>query len=247
MENPSYIVLSQQMGLRTQMDVIANNLANMNTPAFRSERLLFNQFLTNKAANPGVGGNATRVAFLGVGGTLADVNEGPMETTGNQLDFAIKGSGYFVVNTPDGPRYTRDGHFGLDPQGQIVDRNGFAVLDAGGRPLSVPPGASTIEVTPTGALSSDKGTIGSLQIVKFANDVTLQKAGANLYQTNAPTQPVDTQTSVMQGMVEGSNVQPIIEMTNMIQVQRAYESAQQMLSSEHDRDLKAIETLTKTN
>ncbi len=114
MENPSYIVLSQQMGLRRQMDVIANNLANVNTSAFKAERMLFTELLTGKAGNPGTSGPGARISFLGEAGTLADMREGQLQSTGNQLDFAIHGPGYFSVETPGGPRYTRDGRFELD-------------------------------------------------------------------------------------------------------------------------------------
>ncbi len=247
MENPSYIVLSQQMGLRNKMDVIANNLANINTPGFREERILFNQYLTNKATNPGVRGDGARVSFLGVAGTSIDSSDGPLQTTGSQLDFALKGPGFFVINTPAGQRYTRDGHFGIDGQGRLVNRDGFTVLDSGGQPMNVPQGASTFEITPTGTLTTDKGPVGTLQIVKFDNEAALQKAGAGLYQTDAQSQPVDNNTAVQQGVIEGSNVQPITEVTRMIDVQRSYEAAQQLLSDEHNRDLQAIQILTRTN
>ena len=246
MENPAYVVLSQQTALSKQMDVIANNLANVNTPAFRSQTLLFNEFL-GKATNPGISGTGSRIAFVGLGGTLPDTRPGPIEPTGNQLDFALQGSGYFVVNTPDGPRYTRDGHFGLNGQGQLVNAQGYQVVDPAGRPLTVPQGAANIEVTPNGVLNSDKGQIGSLQIVKFDSDIAMQKIGTDLYQTDAPAQKVDSTTMVKQGMIEGSNVQPIIEVSKMIQVQRAYEAANQMIMNEHDRDIQAIQILTKTS
>ena len=246
MENPAYVVLSQQMALSKQMDVIANNLANVNTPAYRSQTLLFNEFL-GKATNPGISGAGSKIAFVGLGGTLPDIRPGPIEPTSNPLDFALQGRGYFVVNTPDGLRYTRDGHFQINGQGQLVNAAGYQVVDPQGRPLSVPQGAANIEVTPTGTLSSDKGPIGSLQIVKFDSDVAMQRVGTDLYQTDAPSQPVDPTTTVKQGMIEGSNVQPIVEVSKMIQVQRAYEAAQTMISNEHDRDIQAIQVLTKTS
>lgn len=246
MENPAYVVLSQQMALSKQMDVIANNLANVNTPAFRGQTMLFNEFL-GKATNPGITGNGSKIAFVGLGGTMPDIRPGPITPTSNPLDFAIQGRGYFVVNTPDGTRYTRDGHFQINGQGQLVNADGYPVVDPQGRTLSIPQGANNIEVTPTGTLSSDKGPIGSLQIVKFDSDVAMQQVGTDLYQTDAPSQVVDATTSVKQGMIEGSNVQPIVEVTKMIQVQRAYEAAQTMITNEHDRDLQAIQILTKTS
>lgn len=246
MENPSLVVLSQQVALSKQMDVIANNLANVNTPAYRGQTLLFNEFL-GKAANPGIGGNGGKVAFVGLGGTMPDIRPGPMEPTSNPLDFAIQGRGYFTLNTPQGLRYTRDGHFQINGQGQLVNTDGYQVVDTQGRPLTVPPGAANIEITPTGVLNSEKGQIGQMQIVKFDSDVAMQKTGTDLYQTDAPSQPVDATTSVKQAMIEGSNVQPIVEVSKMIQVQRAYQSAQQMIMNEHNRDLQAIQTLTKTS
>lgn len=246
MENPSYIVLSQQMALSKQMDVIANNLANVKTPAYRGETLLFQQFV-GKAANPGITGNGATVSFVGLGGTLPDIRPGPLEPTKNPMDFAIEGRGYFSLNTPDGLRYTRNGHFAINAQDQLVNADGYQVLDTQGRPLTVPQGAANIEVTASGVLSSDKGPIGNLQVVKFDSDVAMQKIGADLYQTDAPSQPVDTTTSVKQGMIEGSNVKPVVEITKMIQVQRAYEAANNMLMAEHDRHLQAIQILTKTS
>jgi flagellar basal-body rod protein FlgF len=247
MENPALIVLSRQSALRSQMDVIANNLANMNTRGFRKEELLFNEFVSPKAGNPGLRGDGVKISFVGLGGTLTDTREGALETTGNQLDLAIQGPGFFTVDGPNGPRYTRDGRFTIDAQGRIVNRDGAAVLDPRGRPLAVPAGASTIEVTGSGQLSSDKGAIGNLQVVKFADELSLQKVGTNQYQTDAAPQPVDGNTIVRQGMLESSNVEPIVEITKMLQVQRAYESASQMVTNEHDRDLKAIDVLTRTS
>jgi flagellar basal-body rod protein FlgF len=246
MENPSYIVLSQQMGLQRNMDVIANNMANANTTGFKAERLMFSEYLSPKAANPGVTGDGARVSFPGLAGTMADTAEGPLQTTGNQLDFAIKGTGFFVVDTPDGQRFTRDGRFELDGQGRIVTKDGYPVLSPQGQPLNVPPGTAKVEATPTGSLSTERGPIGSLQVVKFDNESGLKKAGTNLFETDQAPQAAD-KFSVQQNMVESSNVQPILELTKMIQVQRAYQSAQTILDQEHDRGEKAIQTFTKTN
>lgn len=247
MENPALIVVSRQSALRSQMDVIANNLANLNTRGFRKEELLFSEFVSPKASNPGLRGDGAKVSFVGLGGTLTDTREGALEPTGNQLDMAIQGPGFFVVDSPNGPRYTRDGRFTIDAQGRIVNRDGAAVLDPRGRPLTVPPGATNVEVTAGGQVSSDKGAVGNLQVVKFADELSLQKVGVNQYQTDAAPQAVDGNTQVRQGMLEGSNVEPIIEITKMIQVQRAYEAANQMVNNENDRGLKAIDVLTRTN
>jgi flagellar basal-body rod protein FlgF len=245
MENPSYIVLSQQMGLRRQMDVIANNLANANTHGFKAERLTFTELVTSKAANPGMSGPGAHVSFPTPAGTIADPRDGHLESTGNQLDIGLVGPGYFAIETPGGPRYTRDGHFELDGQGRIVTRDGFALLDRGGSPLVVPPGTDKIEISITGRMTSDKGQIGEIQVVKFESDQALRKIGANLYETDAPPQPIDAETRVKQGMVEASNVQAIFEITNMIDLQRRYQASQRMIEAEHERARSAIQKLTR--
>lgn len=245
MENPAYIVLSQQMGLRRQMDVIANNLANTNTNGFKAERLMFTEFLTSKAGNPDASGPGARISFVGQAGTVADPRDGHLQSTGNQLDVGLAGPGYFAVETPGGPRYTRDGHFELDGQGRIVSRDGFALLDRGGSPLAVPQGTEKIEISDTGRVTSDKGQIGDIQVVKFESDLLLRKIGANLYETEAPSQPIDGETRVKQGMIEAANVQPILEITNMIEVQRRYQASQRLIEGEHERARSAIQKLSR--
>jgi flagellar basal-body rod protein FlgF len=217
----------------------------VNTPGYKAERMMFIEFLTGKASNPGISGEGSRISFLGQGGTLADFREGTLESTFNQLDFAIHGPGYFVLDTPAGPRYTRDGHFELSGDGRIVSRDGYTVLGQGGQALQVPEGTKKIEVTESGRLSGDKGDIGPMQIVKFDNEVQLRKLGANLYETDAQPQPVDNTTKVQQAMIEASNVQSILELTKMIDVQRSYQAAQKMIDNEHDRARKAIQTFTR--
>lgn len=247
MENPSYIVLAHQSGLRRQMDVIANNLANTNTNGFKAERLTFAELVTSKAANPGASGPGARISFPAAAGTIADPRDGHLQTTGNQLDVGLTGPGYFTVETPGGARYTRDGRFELDGQGRIVTRDGFALLDRGGQPLAVPAGTSKIEISDTGRITSDQGQIGEIQIVKFDSDMVLRKIGANLYETDAPPQPIDAETRVKQGMVEASNVQSIFEISNMIEVQRRYQASQRIIEAEHERARTAIQKLTRVS
>lgn len=247
MENPSYIVLSQQSALRRQMDVIANNLANTNTAGFKAERLMFAEYLVSKASNPLTSGSGARISFVGQSGTLSDTREGALQSTGNQLDMAIAGPGYFTVDTPGGPRYTRDGRFELDGLGRIVNREGLPVLARGGQPLTIPQGATRVEVSASGRLTSDKGDIGELAIVKFENDAALRKIGGNLYETEAAPQPVDAASRVQQNMVEASNVQSILEISNMIELQRRYQASQRLLEGEHERARTAIQKLTRVN
>ncbi|MBM3650679.1 MAG: flagellar basal-body rod protein FlgF [Alphaproteobacteria bacterium] len=247
MENPSYIVLSHQSGLRRQMEVIANNLANMSTNGFKAERLMFTEYMVSKAGNPQTSGNASRISFVGQAGTYSDHREGPLQSTGNQLDMAIAGPGYFTVETPGGPRYSRDGRFELDGQGRIVNREGLVVLGRGGQALTVPQGATKVEVSNSGRITSDKGDVGELAVVKFHSDNALRKVGGNLFETDAAPQPVDATTRVQQNMIEASNVQSIFEISNMIELQRRYQASQRLLEAEHERARTAIQKLTRVS
>jgi flagellar basal-body rod protein FlgF len=150
MENPGYIALSRQMVLRRQMDLLANNLANLTTPGYRGESMLFVEHL--KPTQP-----REQVAFVQDLATVRDLRAGPMSHTGNPLDLAIKGEGYFAVETPEGERYTRAGGFTLDPDGQIVTVKGYPLLGKGGAPITVPPDSGAVTVARDGTVSSDQG------------------------------------------------------------------------------------------
>src|SRR5689334_5512790 len=155
MENPSYIALSQQMALRRQMDAIATNIANVSTPGYKAERIMFSELLAGKAPYPGAaGGSRQGLSFVNDVGMLRDTSEGGMTQTGNALDLAVSGSGYFVVDTPAGPRYTRAGAFRLNQDGRIVTSDGYPLLDQQNRPISVRPGETRIEISAKGAVTS---------------------------------------------------------------------------------------------
>lgn len=247
MENPSYIVISQQMGLRRQMDVIANNLANANTTGFKAERMLFAEHLVTKATNPTAAGPGARISFLGQAGTLSDPREGTLQKSDNQLDFAIAGPGYFTVETPGGPRYTRDGRFELDGTGRVVNRDGYPLLSRGGQPVTIPTGTSKVEVSQTGRMTSDKGDVGDIAVVKFDSEAGMRKVGANLYETDQTPQAIDDATRVQQNMIEASNVQSIFEISQMIEIQRRYQASQRLMEAEHERARTAIQKLTRVN
>src|SRR6185312_11727364 len=147
MENATYVALSSQMAIQRQMDVVANNLANASTPAFKGEEMLFSQYLVRPS------GQRSPIAFVQDAGTVRDLREGPITQTGNPLDLAISGQGYFAVQTPLGVRYTRNGHFQLDSQGQIVTSQGYPVLTNSGQPLVVPANTHGITVATDGTVS----------------------------------------------------------------------------------------------
>ena len=237
MENAGYIALSRQVVLGRQLEVIANNLANTSTPAFKAESMKFDEFLIR--ADEGA-----PLSFVEDGGVKRDWTPGTLRPTGNPLDLAINGDGYFVVNTPDGDRYTRNGRFALDASGQVVTGNGNMVASDGG-PILVPNEDTKIIVAADGTVSTETGIIGHLRIVHFDDPQALSAIGGGLYSTEAAPQP-DSASKITQGMVEDSNVQPIIEMTNLVQVTRDYEAAQRMIEAEHDRQRRAIANIVGT-
>ena len=239
MENTSYIALSQQNALQRQMEIIANNIANANTTAFKGERLLFNEFLVR--AEPTVD-----LSYVVDGASVRDQREGGFQRTGNDLDVALDGVGYLVVDTPAGPRYTRNGHLRLDARNQVTTGEGRPVLADNGRPIIIPPNDTKIVIAADGTVSTETGRLAKLDLVRFDNERGLEKVADSLYVANVRPRPA-TQVKVVQGMVEESNVQPILEITQMIEVLRRYQTAQHLIEGENDRIRKAIDRLPRVN
>jgi len=239
MENISYIGLSQQMALHQQMDVIANNIANMNTPGFKSQNILFREYV-NKTQDSG-----EKISQVQDFGTYRDLVQGTLTQTSNKLDLAIQGDGFFGVQTANGTRYTRDGSFSLNNKSQIVTKSGYLVLDDNNNPITVQPGVTQISITAKGEISSEKGAIGKLKLAMFNNPQMLIPIGDDLFDAqNAQENPVD-KPHIEQGMLENSNVQPVLEMNKMIEIQRMYQAAQNMLMNDHDRVRTMIQKLTQ--
>lgn len=253
MENPSYITLSRQAVLRRQMDVLANNLANMSTPAFKAEALMVVEH-ESPISTQGPRGLRS-VAFVKDLATVRDMAEGPLFHTDNPLDLAISGDGYFAVDTDEGERYTRHGAFLLDGEGRLTTIAGQAVLSENGREIVVPAGATEIEIARDGTISTRDPAnpmldlvLGRLKIVGFENDYQLRREANGLYRPGegAVPEPVE-QPQVMQGMIEKSNVNGIVEMTRLIETVRSFQSSSNIMEEEHERQRKAIQTLTQSS
>ncbi|MBI3445017.1 MAG: flagellar basal-body rod protein FlgF [Magnetospirillum sp.] len=243
MQNTSYIALSRQAGLWRQMEVVANNMANANTPAFKGEQMMFREFLVpTRSTERAVG---TKLSFVQDVGVLRDTREGPLTKTDNPLDFGLHGDGYFQIETESGMRYGRNGHFRLDQTGMLVNSQGFAVMDDRDQPIVFAPNETRIEVATDGTISTENGKVGRIKVVKFANDQEMRNAGDGLFETTQEAETVE-RPYIAQGMMEESNVQPVIEMTRMTQILREYQGVQKMLDAEHDRQLKAIQVLGST-
>ena len=236
MENTSYIALSRQMSLRTEMNIVANNIANANTPAYKAEKVVFQEFLDRTK-------DRENLSFVQDIGLARDIREGPMSATNNPLDVAISGEGYFVIETPLGDRYTRHGRFQMDATGQLVNSEGDA-LKSNGAPLVIPNGTREITIAADGSVSADEFAVGKISVVKFEDEFALKKGANGLYTTDQDPEEI-TQPQLVQGMLEDSNVEPILELTRMITVQREYQSVQKFIKAENDRMKKAIERLSR--
>lgn len=244
MENTIFAGLSRQVALRDQMDIIANNIANMSTPGFRAQNMVFTEYLAEAEGRPKPDVKDPLSMVLNYG-HFQDSRPGPLRQTGNPLDVAIEGPGFFAIQTPDGGTgYTRAGNFQINARGEIVTGTGQPVLSEGGGPITIPEGTREVNIAADGFVSTEDGEIARLKVAEFENIQDLEAAGNGLYVTDAPEQPA-LNTKVMQGMIEDSNVQPIIEMTRMIDVLRSYQQTQKILETEHERQRAMVQRLTR--
>lgn len=244
MDMPGYIVLSRLAAQRRATDVLAANVANADTPGFKASQTVFVTALAGQDGAGALGGQG--VAFARDRATWRDFSPGPLQTTGNPLDMAITGEGFFAVQTPSGERYTRAGRFALSPEGGVVDAAGHAVLDAGGAPLVIPQGAARIEVAGDGSVGTEAGPVGRLRIVTFERPQQLQAEGDRLYAApqDAPPQPLE-RPALVQGAVEGSNVRPVLELTRLTAEMREFQFAAQFIEKEGERQQSAVERILK--
>lgn len=238
MENISYIGLSQQLSLQQQMNMTANNLANMSTPGYKSQQVLFSEYLATPR-----GGDVIRQSTNS--GSYRDLAVGSMAQTYSPFDIAIQGEGYLSVQAPAGIFYTRDGSMMLNEERQLVNKMGYPVLGDGGAPIVIPPEATQVSITPQGEISSEQGQIGRIGVFDFNNPQTMLRVGDNLFDANGDMAVPIENPRLVQGAIETSNVNPVIEMNRMIEVLRGYQSAQRMIQNDHERIRGAIQKLTK--
>jgi flagellar basal-body rod protein FlgF len=237
MENALLVGLTAQIALRRNMEIIANNLANVSTAGFKRETPMFEELLAQIEADNGA---LSEIAFVRDWGVMRDMTAGSLLQTGSQLDVAVEGTGMLVVRTAQGDRYTRDGHLKLDATGQIVTADGDPVVGDGG-PITVPPGETEIKIANDGTVSTRSGIVGRFQVVAFPPGA-LKKEGGNLYGADAAPEPAQN-TRVLQGMIERSNVEPVQEMTKMIEVLRAYQHSTETLNATDDLIRRALQRL----
>jgi flagellar basal-body rod protein FlgF len=249
MENTLLVGLSRQMVLERQMDVVANNVANVNTTGYKADRSMFQEYLASGAREDNFIGPDRRVSYVQDRATFHDFSQGAVEETKNPLDVAIDGKGFLVVQTPAGERYTRDGALQINNQGQLVTAGGNPVLGNAG-PIVFQPTDKQVSIGSDGNVTVLEGTSridsvrGKLRVVSFAQAQNLQKEGSNLYSAGAGTAALpDTTSRLRQGFVEKSNVNAVLEMSRMIEVTRTYTQISNLLQQQSDLHKTAIDKL----
>jgi flagellar basal-body rod protein FlgF len=249
MQNTLLIGLSRQTVLERQLDVVANNIANVNTAGFKADSSLFEEYLMPGAHEDNFQGRDRRLSYVQDRGTFRNFTQGASEQTNNPLDVAVTGSGFLVVQTGAGERYTRDGGMQINSQGQLVTLSGDPVLGNAG-PIVFQPTDHDINVSPDGTITVVEGNgrtdaqRGKLRLVSFADAQKLLKEGSNLYSAGeGGVAQADTKSQVQQGYIEKSNVNSVAEMSRMIEVTRAYTLISTLLQQESDLHKSAIEKL----
>ncbi len=245
MENAAYVALSRQMTLRRELDIVANNMANADTTGFKVEQLLVGAEIGERARNEAIRPSASFVLDNGVG---RDFGQGALKQTGRDLDFGIEGEGaFFVVNDGNGEAYTRDGAFTLDPEGKLVTKAGDAVQGDGGD-IVLDPSRGQVTVGDDGTISQGGLLVGKLSLARFETLSALSKEGDGLYRNRSNADPIEAAgAKIHQGSLEGSNVNPLIEITNMIEISRAYERVSKMIENVNDLSRRSVERLGRAS
>ncbi len=248
MENTSLIGLSRQVALRRELEVIANNVANMNTTGFKGDDIIFNEYVSDAAREDTFRpGNDRKISFVWDRATWYNTTQGELSATGNPLDVALNGTGMFVIDAEKGERYTRNGAFQINAQGRLVNNQGRDVMGLAG-PIVFQPTDTNIMISRDGTVSTSNGNRGRLRIVDVENQRDFIKDGENLFRVDdgRAVQPA-TRPSVYQGFVEKSNVKAVQQISRMIEVTRAYADLASMLERLDQKSKDTLKELSGVN
>jgi flagellar basal-body rod protein FlgF len=234
MDAAGYATLNRQSGLMREMGVVANNIANSSTTGFRREGVVFSEYVAALDQDPSL-------SMAYASGRHVDLSQSTLSQTGGQFDLAIQGAGFFLIETPQGERLTRAGTFTPSAEGELVNPDGYRLLDAGGAPVFVPPDARGIAIAADGTLSADGQPLAQIGLWQPSDPLSLRHQSGTLFE-GGELEPAEGAT-VLQGMLEDSNVEPVSEIARMIEVQRAYELGQKFLDAEDERVRGVISTL----
>ena len=236
MDTSLYVTLSHRVAVNRELEIVANNLANMNTTAFKAERMMFDEALRKAGASDAVSFVIDRASYT-------DYQTGPLIRTQNQFDIAVDGEGWLSVQTPDGVQYTRDGRLFVAQTGELTALDGSPVLGEGGEPIQIPlEQIGEVSIGRDGAISAGEIQIGRIAVFEFENEQDLIRQEAGRYEAPGEAAPAEA-PSIIQGAIEGSNVNPIHEVTRLIELSRAYESASRAASDMNEQKKDAIKRL----
>jgi flagellar basal-body rod protein FlgG len=241
MNSGMYSALSGNLAAMTRMDIISNNLANVNTPGFKKDKVTFEGLLSSATAPPAVPQSLTADPILQRENVFVDYASGPVVQTGNPLDMTIDGDGFFAISTPEGIAYTRQGNFRLSADGTLVTADGYPVQGQGG---SIRISGSKVEIDAKGLVRVDGEESGSISVLDFPKPYALKKTGSALFVPSDPeSAPQSASGALRQGHLEGSNVETVSEMVQMIENSRYFEACQKVILSFNDLTSKAANEL----
>jgi flagellar basal-body rod protein FlgF len=252
MENALLVGLSRQMALQHELDVVANNIANINTIGYKTDNALFSEYLMPRASDQSFTGRDRRIDYVQDRATWVDMSSGSIEHTGNPLDVAVEGNSFLVVQTAQGQRYTRNGGMSIDAAGQLVTSEGEPVLGTAG-PITFQPGDHNIVISSDGIITVQVGNSttdtprGTLQLVNVDQPQRLQKDGGSNFMAPAGVNvnPAPPGTRVVQGAIEKSNVNGVAEMARMIEITRSYTDIANILQQQSDQRRNALSQLSQ--
>lgn len=237
METASYAALSRQSSLVREMQVIANNIANANTTGFRQEGMIFAEYVTQ--------GDTIKSISMAQGRVRnTSFSQGNLEHTGGTYDIAIEGDGFFLIETDQGQRLSRAGAFTPSAEGTLVTPDGFPVLDNGGSPIFIPPQVTDLAIAKDGTISTEGRPIGQIGVVLPPDPKMMVREGSLMFRADEGFTAVEN-PRVVQGFVEASNVDPILQVARMVEVQRAYELGQSFMEREDERIRTALKAFVK--
>jgi len=240
MDNTMYVALSRQMTLRRELDIVANNLANVDTNGFKVESAMVRTETSDRAR---MVDGPRRLSFVIDDGVVRDFRQAALTQTGGTFDLAIDGQGFFSVQTAKGERYTRDGRFTLAADGRLTTQAGDPVLGEGGE-ITVDPGLGPVSISVDGVVSQNGESVGKISLVAFDDLSGLAKDGDNLFRNTSNLQPQPASSArVRQGMLEGSNVDSILQVTRLIEISRAYESLAKTIENSAELSRRSVERL----
>ena len=236
MDNAGYTTLTRQAGLLREMQSVANNLANLSTTGFRKEGVIFAEHV--KALD----GKEDSLSMATANVRLTMQQQGTLTQTNGNFDFAIEGDGFFMIETPEGDMLSRAGSFTPNGDGELVTQDGYRLLDGGGAPIFIPPDARSISVSADGTLSADGVPQTQINLFTPVDPTDLTRQNGVRFSVNGEVEQVEG-SSIMQGFIEDSNVNPVIEIARMIEVQHAYELGQSFMDKEDERIRGVLSTL----